>query len=211
MVQETRLWDANAGVTVSMRSKEEAHDYRYFPDPDLLPLVVDDSWVEEVRGTIPEMPAGEDRAARARSTGSRAMTRGSSRRPGRWRISSRRPRRSTAGTRRRRRTNASIGRTPSSPGTLSPETIAHAVEDRERGTISATASKKLVELVLSTGKTVPDASGREVNSVDRPTSVTRPNRDDVHGGPTDGLRHRGQAARGLHLQRAVPVLDRGGP
>ncbi|MDA8179888.1 MAG: Asp-tRNA(Asn)/Glu-tRNA(Gln) amidotransferase subunit GatB, partial [Deltaproteobacteria bacterium] len=57
VVQETRLWDANAGVTVSMRRKEEAHDYRYFPDPDLLPLIVDDSWVEELRGTIPEMPA----------------------------------------------------------------------------------------------------------------------------------------------------------
>ncbi|MFZ2225071.1 MAG: Asp-tRNA(Asn)/Glu-tRNA(Gln) amidotransferase subunit GatB, partial [Candidatus Deferrimicrobium sp.] len=53
--QETRLWDANAGVTVSMRRKEEAHDYRYFPDPDLLPLIVDDSWVEALRGTIPEM------------------------------------------------------------------------------------------------------------------------------------------------------------
>ncbi len=57
---------------------------------------------------------GEDRAARASSTGSRATTRGSSRRAGRWRISSRRPRRSTAGTRRRRRTSASTGRTPSS-------------------------------------------------------------------------------------------------
>lgn len=54
--QETRLFDANKGVTRSMRSKEEAHDYRYFPDPDLLPLVLDASWVEELRAHLPELP-----------------------------------------------------------------------------------------------------------------------------------------------------------
>jgi aspartyl-tRNA(Asn)/glutamyl-tRNA(Gln) amidotransferase subunit B len=54
--QETRLFDANAGVTRAMRSKEEAHDYRYFPDPDLLPLVLDPNWVEEIRATLPELP-----------------------------------------------------------------------------------------------------------------------------------------------------------
>jgi len=56
VVQETRLWDANAGVTQSMRSKEEAHDYRYFPEPDLVPIVPDLSWVEEIRKTLPELP-----------------------------------------------------------------------------------------------------------------------------------------------------------
>jgi len=56
VVQETRLWDAGRGVTVSMRSKEEAHDYRYFPDPDLVPLAVDEAWVEAVLGTLPELP-----------------------------------------------------------------------------------------------------------------------------------------------------------
>ena len=54
--QETRLWDANAGVTVSMRRKEEAHDYRYFPDPDLPPLVIAPEWVEQVRAQMPELP-----------------------------------------------------------------------------------------------------------------------------------------------------------
>jgi aspartyl-tRNA(Asn)/glutamyl-tRNA(Gln) amidotransferase subunit B len=58
-VQETRLWDANSGKTVSMRGKEEAHDYRYFPDPDLLPLVVDDQWVERLRAELPELPAAK--------------------------------------------------------------------------------------------------------------------------------------------------------
>jgi aspartyl-tRNA(Asn)/glutamyl-tRNA(Gln) amidotransferase subunit B len=57
IVQETRLWDAEREETRSMRTKEHAHDYRYFPDPDLLPLVVDDTWIEAVRRTLPELPA----------------------------------------------------------------------------------------------------------------------------------------------------------
>lgn len=56
VVQETRLWDSATGRTMSMRSKEEAHDYRYFPEPDLPPLVVADERVEVVRSTMPELP-----------------------------------------------------------------------------------------------------------------------------------------------------------
>jgi aspartyl-tRNA(Asn)/glutamyl-tRNA(Gln) amidotransferase subunit B len=56
VVQETRLYDAEKDRTFSMRGKEEAHDYRYFPDPDLLPLVVDDAWIETVRSSLPELP-----------------------------------------------------------------------------------------------------------------------------------------------------------
>ena len=56
VVQETRLWDDSKGVTRSMRGKEEAHDYRYFPDPDLVPLIISDEWIEEVRKTLPELP-----------------------------------------------------------------------------------------------------------------------------------------------------------
>ena len=56
VVQETRLYNANEGRTYSMRSKEEAHDYRYFPEPDLLPLVVDTKWQQEIRSSLPEMP-----------------------------------------------------------------------------------------------------------------------------------------------------------
>jgi aspartyl-tRNA(Asn)/glutamyl-tRNA(Gln) amidotransferase subunit B len=54
--QETRLFDATSGVTRAMRSKEEAHDYRYFPDPDLLPLVLDEAWIESIRASLPELP-----------------------------------------------------------------------------------------------------------------------------------------------------------
>ena len=57
VVQETRLWDPAKNRTDSMRSKEEAHDYRYFPDPDLLPLVIDEDWIETVRKNLPELPA----------------------------------------------------------------------------------------------------------------------------------------------------------
>ena len=57
VVQETRLWNAERGETAPMRSKEEAHDYRYFPEPDLPPLAVDGEWVEEVRRSLPELPA----------------------------------------------------------------------------------------------------------------------------------------------------------
>ncbi|GAB4232112.1 MAG: Asp-tRNA(Asn)/Glu-tRNA(Gln) amidotransferase subunit GatB [Deltaproteobacteria bacterium] len=151
VVQETRLWDANAGVTVSMRRKEEAHDYRYFPDPDLLPLIVEESWIEELRKTIPELP-GEKIARLERRYGlSRydAELLASDRALADFFESS----------------AAIFGGNPKTTANecvhwkdavlarrLSPETIAHAVEDRERGTISATASKKLVELVLLTGK-----------------------------------------------------------
>ena len=56
VVQETRLFDANRGVTLPMRSKEEAHDYRYFPEPDLVPLRIDQEWIERVRHDLPELP-----------------------------------------------------------------------------------------------------------------------------------------------------------
>ena len=56
VVQETRLYDSTKNKTFSMRKKEEAYDYRYFPEPDLLPLVVDESWVSEIRKTLPELP-----------------------------------------------------------------------------------------------------------------------------------------------------------
>ncbi|MBI3073269.1 MAG: Asp-tRNA(Asn)/Glu-tRNA(Gln) amidotransferase subunit GatB [Deltaproteobacteria bacterium] len=57
VVQETRLFDSDRGITQSMRGKEEAHDYRYFPDPDLLPLDIADASIDDVRRTLPELPA----------------------------------------------------------------------------------------------------------------------------------------------------------
>ncbi|MEW6378473.1 MAG: Asp-tRNA(Asn)/Glu-tRNA(Gln) amidotransferase subunit GatB [bacterium] len=56
IIQETRLWDTEQNRTVSMRSKEEAHDYRYFPEPDLVPLQVTPEWIEQIRSSLPELP-----------------------------------------------------------------------------------------------------------------------------------------------------------
>ncbi len=56
IVQETRLWNSGKGITESMRSKEEAHDYRYFPEPDLVPVEIDISWIKDLKNTIVELP-----------------------------------------------------------------------------------------------------------------------------------------------------------
>ena len=56
VIQETRLFNVDDGITYSMRGKEEAHDYRYFPEPDLLPLIVDEQWINEIRQGLPELP-----------------------------------------------------------------------------------------------------------------------------------------------------------
>jgi aspartyl-tRNA(Asn)/glutamyl-tRNA(Gln) amidotransferase subunit B len=69
VIQETRLFDPDTGTTRSMRSKEEAHDYRYFPDPDLVPLVIGADWIEDIRQTLPELPD----AKRSRYVGELAL------------------------------------------------------------------------------------------------------------------------------------------
>src|SRR2546426_4906082 len=61
VVQETRLYDPQRDETRSMRSKEDAHDYRYFPDPDLPPLVIDEAWIERIRSELPELPEAKQR------------------------------------------------------------------------------------------------------------------------------------------------------
>jgi len=61
IAQETRLWDSDKGETATMRSKEEAHDYRYFPDPDLVPLSLASEWIDDLRKTLPELPAVRQR------------------------------------------------------------------------------------------------------------------------------------------------------
>lgn len=152
-MQETRLWDAAAGVTVSMRGKEEAHDYRYFPDPDLLPLMLEGSWIEELRGTIPELP-GEKVARFAGQYGLSpydASLLASVRKLADFFEASV----AIYGANPKMTANECIHwKDAVTSGKLSPETIAHAVEDRESGAISATASKTLVELAIETGKPI---------------------------------------------------------
>lgn len=67
VVQETRTWDEGQGITLALRSKEEAHDYRYFPEPDLPTLIIEREWVENIRQTLPELPA--ERRVRLQSLG----------------------------------------------------------------------------------------------------------------------------------------------
>ena len=153
VVQETRLWDAAASVTIPMRGKEEAHDYRYFPDPDLLPLMVDDIWIEELRRTIPELP-GAKVARFVKTYGISRYDAGL--------LSSSRPladffeaAAALYGGNPKVTANECIHwKDAIAAGTLSPETIAHVVEDRETGAVSATASKTLVELSIRTGKPI---------------------------------------------------------
>ena len=61
VVQETLLFDASTGKTVAMRGKEEADDYRYFPEPDLVHVEIRDEWIEEIQPTLPELPAAAPR------------------------------------------------------------------------------------------------------------------------------------------------------
>jgi len=72
VVQETLLWDPDRSIVVSMRSKEEAHDYRYFPDPDLVPVLVNEEWIKNVSASLPEDPTSEETGS-SRSTGFRSM------------------------------------------------------------------------------------------------------------------------------------------
>jgi len=153
IVQETRLWDAEAEVTRSMRGKEEAHDYRYFPDPDLLPLLAEEEWIERLRGTIPELPGRKI---------PRLMSRYGIPRYDAELLASARPLAEFfessvalyAGNPKVTANECIQWKEEILGGRLSPETIAHVVEDREGGAISATASKTLVERAMETGKPV---------------------------------------------------------
>ena len=76
IAQETRGWDEEAQVTVSQRSKEAAHDYRYFPEPDLPPLMIERAAVEQLRASLPELPA-EQRSGLSRNMDCIRLSRGS--------------------------------------------------------------------------------------------------------------------------------------
>ncbi len=153
VVQETRAWDEERGLTISMRSKEMAHDYRYFPEPDLLPMAVDAEWLTRVDASIPELPAararrymqdtGLARAEAAFLVSSRASAdffeaAGGSREVATWM--------SNEVSRLMRETG-----TPLPQSHLRPQALAQVLALVERGVISNKGARELVERLFMQG------------------------------------------------------------
>jgi aspartyl-tRNA(Asn)/glutamyl-tRNA(Gln) amidotransferase subunit B len=158
VVQETRLWNADRGETAPMRSKEEAHDYRYFPDPDLPPLVVTPEWLEEVRRSLPELPAARRRRLEADHglsaydagvlTASReladyfeavARASGHAKAAANW----------VANDVRRKRNEGPLGAAACPVG---PEALAALVRLVEGGEVNATTARRVFETMWATGE-----------------------------------------------------------
>ena len=158
VVQETRLWNADRGETVSMRSKEDAHDYRYFPEPDLPPLVVDERWRETVRASLPELPAQKRRRfveeyqlpdydagvltlspEVAEYFEEVARASGSPKAASNWVM--------TAVLHKMKDDERPLGRSP-----VTPQRLAELVSLVEAGTISSTSAKDVFERMWATGE-----------------------------------------------------------
>jgi aspartyl-tRNA(Asn)/glutamyl-tRNA(Gln) amidotransferase subunit B len=167
ITQETRLWNQNAGRTDAMRSKEKAHDYRYFPEPDLLPVHVSEAWKKEVRASLPELPA----AKRARFvsafcitpydaevlTGTQALADyfesvvkagAAGKAAANW-----------MQTELLRRLNDSSKEIAASP--VSPAALAELVSLVESGKITGTVGKKVFATMFETGRTAADVVAAE--------------------------------------------------
>ncbi len=160
VVQETRLWDSDLGETTSMRTKEEAHDYRYFPEPDLQPLDVPQAWVEAIRSTLPELPeerkqrlmaahglsdydadllvrlitGGADYFERVVAAGAQAKAASN------W----------IQGEIRRRLKE--LGRDDMSAVPVTPEALAELIDLAERGVVSSTVAKDVFDRMWTTGR-----------------------------------------------------------
>jgi aspartyl-tRNA(Asn)/glutamyl-tRNA(Gln) amidotransferase subunit B len=157
--QETRLWNSETSETMSMRSKEEAHDYRYFPEPDLSPLVVDSAWVEKVAGELPELP--EARKARfvsayglseydadvivrlnhaAEYFEAMVAAGASAKAAGNW----------VQGEVRRKLKDLAVDDVAAVP--MAPEALAELAVLTERGVVSSTVAKEVFEKMWATGR-----------------------------------------------------------
>jgi aspartyl-tRNA(Asn)/glutamyl-tRNA(Gln) amidotransferase subunit B len=165
---ETRLWDPAAGRTLSMRSKEEAHDYRYFPEPDLPPLEIESAWIEETRRTLPELPDARrlrfiaqyalpeyDAALLTQSSAvaayfeATAAVSGSPKAASNWIMGE-----------LTRKMNETGGRIEDVP--LTPEALAGLIRLVDSGTISGPTAKDVFEKMYASGRTaasIVDAEG----------------------------------------------------
>ncbi|MBP1603367.1 MAG: aspartyl/glutamyl-tRNA(Asn/Gln) amidotransferase subunit [Acidobacteria bacterium] len=198
VTHETRLWDQAAGCTVAMRSKEEAHDYRYFPEPDLPPLVISPERIEAIRATLPELP--EERKQRlmsryslpeseaAQLAASAAMARyfeaaaaasGDARTAGHWITGE-----LTRAMHASRQTIDEVRITPDSLGGL--------VRLAAAGTISGPSAKEVFEEMFATGQPPePIVRARGLARIDDPVALAALVRDVVASNPKAVAEYRG--------------------
>src|SRR6266404_5062228 len=159
VAQETRLYNSNEGKTYSMRSKEQAHDYRYFPEPDLLPLVVDAKWQAEIRAELPELPE----ALRARLIAEYAITeQDAAVLTGDIEVVKYYEAAAKGSKSPKRVANLLqsevFGRLEGKPlraAPITPDGLRFAADQIESGAISSTASKSIFDLVFASGKDFP--------------------------------------------------------
>jgi aspartyl-tRNA(Asn)/glutamyl-tRNA(Gln) amidotransferase subunit B len=195
--QETRLWDQAEGHTVSMRSKEKAHDYRYFPEPDLLPVHVSAAWREEIRGTIPELPEAK-RARFVRTYGvtpydaevltstqeradyfeAVAKAGASGKNAANW-----------MQTELLRRLNDSGKEIEASP--LSPAALAELLKLVESGQITATIGKKVFATMFETGRPAAEIIAAEgLRQISDTSAIEQAARDVVEKNPDNVAKFR---------------------
>jgi len=192
--QETRLWDSAGGRTIAMRSKEEAHDYRYFPEPDLPPLEVAASWVNTIRAALPELPEARKQRfvsqyalsdydasllSQSKATAdyfeATAAASGSAKAAGNWIMGEL--------TRKMNELGIEIAAVP-----LSPERLAGLIRLAEGGTVSSTIAKDVFEKMYASGRSADEIVAAEglaqIDDVDALQSAVRDavsaNADAVH-------------------------------
>ncbi len=167
VVQETRLWDSGEGCTVSMRSKEEAHDYRYFPEPDLPPLAVSDAMVAAARAALPELPDARKQrfmrsyalpeadaallsqtAAVGRYFEATAASAGNAKAAANWVMGELQ--------RKLKETGAEIASAP-----IPPERLGELIRLIDTGAVSGSTAKDVFEKMCATGRTAADIVSAE--------------------------------------------------
>ena len=213
--QETRLWDTAAGRTVSMRGKEEAHDYRYFPEPDLAPLELDAAWIEEIRGALPELPDARRKRFVAQYaipdydarilTGSAelaayfeatAASCGNAKAASNWIMGEL--------TRRMNEDGVGVAAVP-----VGPERLAGLIQLVDSGTISGPIAKEVFEKMYASGRTAAEIVEREgLARIDDEAAVATAVRGvlDAHAGPVAQYRAGKQQTFGFLVGQVMKAM-----
>jgi aspartyl-tRNA(Asn)/glutamyl-tRNA(Gln) amidotransferase subunit B len=213
--QETRLWDNAAGRTMTMRGKEEAHDYRYFPEPDLAPLELEPAWIEEIRAALPELPDARRRRFVAQYAipdyDARILTQ-SPELSAYFEATAAECRNAKAAsnwimgelTRKMNEEGIGIGDVPLSPGRL-----AGLIQLVESGTISGPIAKEVFEKMYASGQTAADIVGREgLARIDDEAAVESAVREVLaaHAGPVAQYRAGKQQTFGFLVGQVMKAM-----